>query len=131
MTNFKEQILKINPSLKVISAEENSIEKYINIERGESAKPLFATIPSNKDELQSAIKILNQLKISAVIFAGNTGLVSSQRALNEAVLDMNNFDRLISINLQNCETLNFSALNDIKLPIKKAEIWRGELENFI
>ncbi|MDX1949005.1 MAG: FAD-binding oxidoreductase, partial [Rickettsiales bacterium] len=47
------------------------------------------------------------------------------------VLDMNNFDRLISINLQNCETLNFSALNDIKLPIKKAEIWRGELENFI
>ncbi len=131
ISELKKFIQEENLSLKIIWPEENAIQKYINIERGEDAKPLFAIIPSNKDELQIAIKLLNKFQIKAVIFAGNTGLVSSQRALNEAVIDMNLLDNLISINLQNGKFFNFSKLNHIKLSQEKAEIWREEFQKFI
>ncbi|HCR86317.1 MAG TPA: hypothetical protein DIV86_06525, partial [Alphaproteobacteria bacterium] len=82
MPNLKNIILNKISGIKTIYPDSVAFEKYIHIERGEAANPLVAFIPETSDELQKIILSLNEIKLGAVIFAGNTGLVSAQRAEN-------------------------------------------------
>lgn len=113
------------PDFKIIYPEDAAYGNYTNPERGEKSFPSLIFRPENTEQLQKIVKILNEYKFGAVIFAGNTGLVSAQRAQGEAVIDMNMLDNVTSITLKNGEVYNFSKPKES--PFKKAEIWKDEL----
>lgn len=123
--NLLQYLRQNSPNLEIIEASNPAIEKYINLERGESATPTAAFKPKSEEEIEQLIKALNKFQISAVIFAGNTGLVSAQRAQKQAVIDLSKLDSLISIELQNGHKINFQS--EPTSPAKKLEAYLGQL----
>ncbi len=110
---------------QIVYPENPAYENYTNPERGEKSVPSLIFIPDKIEHVQAILKLLNEYKFATVIFAGNTGLVSAQRAEGEAVIDMNLLDNIISLTLKNSEVFHFSKPNES--PLKKAYIWRDEL----
>ncbi len=115
------------PSFPIIFDDSPAIEKYIHLERGKNGTPRLAFLPENSTQLHEIILLLNQHHANAVIFAGNTGLVSAQRATDNAVIDLQHFSQLHSLHFDDGDYFSFSPLAPDLLPTKKAEIWQQEL----
>ena len=124
---LQKYIASNHQEIEVIDSDNKRIEKYKYLERGAEADPVLVFKPVSQDELQIIIQLLNQFNCSAVIFAGNTGLVSAQRADGCAVIDVNYLDNLISLTLKNGGVFEFSSLEGRNSPSKKAQIWQEEL----
>lgn len=119
-----------NISVDIITAGQAAYGQYIHPERGPKSEPFFILKPHDEIALQQIILALNQFKISVVIFAGNTGLVSAQCAKNQAVLDLNFLDNLNSISFAD-KLFEFSKLPQSFSNAKKAEIWQDEFYKFV
>jgi FAD/FMN-containing dehydrogenase len=114
--------LKIhNFNIELITPEHPSFDSYKNTERGLKSNPLIVFKPVDELALQQLIHALNQFKVSAVIFAGNTGLVSAQTAQEQAVIDLNYLNNLTKLSLKDKPYSH----------AKKADIWQQEMRYFI
>jgi FAD/FMN-containing dehydrogenase len=117
--------------VKIITPESPAYQYYTNPERGEKSEPSFILKPFDEAELQKVILALNKFKVSAVIFAGNTGLVSAQCAKNQALIDLNFLDNLTKIIFSDGRFFEFCKNPQEFSNAKKAQIWQDEFYNFI
>lgn len=115
----------------VLLPGDKALEKYIHLERGGNGSPTLAFLPSSTMHIRQIFMLLNDFKHNAVIFSGNTGLVSAQRANHNAVIDLTQLSQLHALWSDGHIIHRFDELTASLSHEKKAIHWQKELSDHV
>ena len=85
------------------------LQRYEIPERGEPGHTDCALLPQSEAELQSVLRLCNELDRKLVLSAGRTGLVESQRPQGETVLSLEKLNRPLAFELADGRRFQFAA----------------------
>ena len=106
--------------------ERERLKRYEIPERGEPGHTDCALLPASEAELQSLLRLCNELGRSLVLSAGRTGLVESQRPEGEAVLSLEKLNRPLRFELADGRHFEFAPDGGIEQAADAlANWWRG------